>query len=208
MFVKSKERHDLMNEFEGLFPDERLEAPDTQRKRVPIFYQDGEVDKLFLAFRLGYGVRMNETYIGLKPGNPQPGERWVLKSDGSRVVTIDPKNIGKDRVIYYCKEHESVSLYLKSFLRIYERLGESTSPAYRNKGDNTSEISQCGYIPTDGNEEEDEFNRAIADISSVQEADDEVDENSSYMTIEDIRAERGPLKVCKELKSFLQRVWR
>ena len=59
MSLFSKEHYDLINDFERNF-SERFDKEDKSLWAKSIIYQDGEVNKLFLAFRLGYSAGKKE----------------------------------------------------------------------------------------------------------------------------------------------------
>ena len=60
MLIKSKEHYDLMDNFEKTFHCERLDKEDKELWSKGNVYQSGEVNKLFLAFRLGYSAGKQE----------------------------------------------------------------------------------------------------------------------------------------------------
>lgn len=52
--LHTKEHHDLMLHFEKNFSEYRLDKEEKSLWKKGIIYQDGEVNKLFLAYRMGY----------------------------------------------------------------------------------------------------------------------------------------------------------
>jgi hypothetical protein len=50
----SKEQYDLMNQFEREFKTERLDKENKDMWSKGRIYQDGNVNRLFLAYRSGY----------------------------------------------------------------------------------------------------------------------------------------------------------
>jgi hypothetical protein len=52
--LKTKEHYDLMAKFELDFKGEALEREDKELWSIKQIYKNGNVNKLFLAYRLGY----------------------------------------------------------------------------------------------------------------------------------------------------------
>jgi hypothetical protein len=52
--LKTQEHYDLMAQFERAFKHERLDKEDKELWNKSQIYQDGKVNNLFLAYRLGY----------------------------------------------------------------------------------------------------------------------------------------------------------
>ena len=57
MKLFGKEHCELMDEFEKIYKHECLDKEDRELWSKGIIYQNGQVNKLFLAFRWGYAVR-------------------------------------------------------------------------------------------------------------------------------------------------------
>tara|TARA_R110000868_G_scaffold129587_4_gene338602 strand:- start:126 stop:320 length:195 start_codon:yes stop_codon:yes gene_type:complete len=51
--LKSQEHYDLMTSFEMQFKGERMDREPKNLWQMGVVYQDGQVNKLFLAFRRG-----------------------------------------------------------------------------------------------------------------------------------------------------------
>jgi len=56
MKLHSKEHYDMMSEFEKTFKRERLDKEEKTLWTKGIIYQDEHVNKLFLAYRVGYAL--------------------------------------------------------------------------------------------------------------------------------------------------------
>jgi len=56
MQIHTKEHYDLIKEFEKTFKGARLDKEEKSLWSKSIVYQDGQVNKLFIAFRLGYSL--------------------------------------------------------------------------------------------------------------------------------------------------------
>lgn len=56
MSLFSKEHYELIVEFEKTFKSERLDKEEKALWTKGVIYQDGNVNKLFLAYRVGYSL--------------------------------------------------------------------------------------------------------------------------------------------------------
>jgi hypothetical protein len=56
MTLLGKEHHDLMANFEKLYKGRRLDREDKALWPQGVIYQDGEVNRLFEAYRHGYAL--------------------------------------------------------------------------------------------------------------------------------------------------------
>lgn len=54
--LNSKNHYDLISQFERDFPHNRLDKEEKSLWRIGQIYQNGEVNRLFLAYRQGYSL--------------------------------------------------------------------------------------------------------------------------------------------------------
>ena len=55
-FTETKEFYELVKDFEKIFSSERLDKEPKELHKSQVFYQDGNVNKMFIAFMHGYQV--------------------------------------------------------------------------------------------------------------------------------------------------------